>query len=139
MDAVVSRWGRVDCFVTAAGACAPRLYMLIPLTFCAMNLGIVDNIPALEYPVDRIRRLYDTNVHGSYFCAREAAKRMINTKTNDSVILMASMSGRIVNVPQPQTPYNASKASKSTSSHWSGKARKTSAEVRHMAASKAVE
>lgn len=75
-----------------------------------MNKGIAENIPALDYPADRIKRLYDINVHGSYFCAREAAKRMIDTGTKGSITLVASMSGKIVNVPQPQAPYNASKA-----------------------------
>lgn len=39
-----------------------------------------------------------------------------------SIIMIGSMSGAVINVPQPQTPYNASKAA-----------------VRHMAASLAVE
>lgn len=70
----------------------------------------MENLPALDYPVDKLKRLYDINVHGSYFCAREVAKEMIRTKTNGSITMVASMSGLVVNVPQPQAPYNASKA-----------------------------
>lgn len=47
---------------------------------------------------------------------------MLTTNTNGSIVLIGSMSGSIVNVPQPQTPYNASKAA-----------------VKHMASSLAVE
>ncbi|KAK2466820.1 hypothetical protein APHAL10511_001078 [Amanita phalloides] len=85
------------------------------------SAGIVDTIPALEYPVDRMKRLYDVNVHGAFYTAREAAKVMI-PRGSGSIILIASMSANIVNVPQTQMPYNASKAA-----------------VKHMAASLAVE
>jgi len=87
---VARRWGRIDCLVTSA--------------------GIVEQYPALEYPADRIKALYDVNVHGSYYCARETARYMIESKTGGSIIMIASMSASIVNIPQLQAPYNASKA-----------------------------
>jgi D-arabinitol 2-dehydrogenase len=52
----------------------------------------------------------DINFNGSYFVAREAAKKMFADKIQGSIILVASMSASIVNHPQPQAPYNASKA-----------------------------
>ncbi|THG94140.1 hypothetical protein EW145_g8201 [Phellinidium pouzarii] len=85
------------------------------------SAGIVENYSAFDYPFDRIKRLYDINVHGAFFTAREAARRMI-PDGGGSIVLVASMSAQVVNVPQPQTPYNASKAA-----------------VRHMASSLAVE
>jgi len=85
------------------------------------SAGIVENYPALEYPSDRAKRLYDINVHGAFYTAREAARCMIPRGTG-SIILVASMSANIINLPQPQTPYNASKAA-----------------VKHMATSLAVE
>jgi len=85
------------------------------------SAGIVENYPALDYPSDRIKRLYDINVHGAFFTAREAAKCMI-PQGGGSIILIASMSANIVNVPQLQSPYNGSKAA-----------------VKHMASSLAVE
>ncbi|KAL7423653.1 hypothetical protein Q5752_001234 [Cryptotrichosporon argae] len=91
--------GRVDAVVTAA--------------------GIVENFVAHEYPTEKVRKLLDINVMGTWFCALEAAKRM---PQGGSITLIGSMSGNIVNVPQPQTPYNFSKAA-----------------VRHMARSLAVE
>jgi len=83
--------------------------------------GIVENYSAFDYPFDRIKRLYDINVHGAFFTAREAARNMI-PQGGGSIVLVASMSAHIINIPQPQTPYNASKAA-----------------VRHMASSLAVE
>ncbi|KXN86941.1 D-arabinitol 2-dehydrogenase [ribulose-forming] [Leucoagaricus sp. SymC.cos] len=116
---VVNQFGRVDVAV----ACA----------------GITENYPALDYPANRVHLLFDINVHGAFYTAREAAKHMIN-QGSGSIILVASMSAnvgpsliiynscltfllcKIVNVPQFQTPYNASKAA-----------------VKHMASSLAVE
>ncbi|KAJ9108919.1 hypothetical protein QFC21_000240 [Naganishia friedmannii] len=84
---VVQRFGRVDCVVNSA--------------------GIVENFPAVDYPTDKVKKLIDVNILGSYFVAREAAKVMT---AGASIILIGSMSGVVINVPQPQTPYNFSKA-----------------------------
>jgi hypothetical protein len=54
-------------------------------------------------------QLVDVNILGSYFVAREAAKVM---KPGSSIILIGSMSGVVINVPQPQTPYNFSSTSR---------------------------
>ncbi|KAJ3918252.1 NAD(P)-binding protein [Lentinula edodes] len=97
----INTFGRVDSVVASA--------------------GIVENYAAFDYPFDRIKRLYDINVHGAFFTAREAARNMI-PQGGGSIVLVASMSANIINIPQPQTPYNASKAA-----------------VRHMASSLAVE
>jgi NAD(P)-dependent dehydrogenase (short-subunit alcohol dehydrogenase family) len=70
--------------------------------------GIVENFVAHEYPTEKVRRLMDINVMGSWFCALEAAKRM---PEGGSILLVGSMSGSVVNVPQPQTPYNFSSQS----------------------------
>jgi len=85
------------------------------------SAGIVENYSAFDYPADRVKRLFDINVHGVFFTAREAARNMI-PNGGGSIILISSMSANIVNIPQFQTPYNASKAA-----------------VKHMAASLAVE
>jgi len=98
---VMDTFGRIDSVVASA--------------------GIVENYSAFDYPFDRIKRLYDINVHGAFFTAREAARNMI-PQGGGSIVLVASMSANIVNIPQPQTPYNASKAA-----------------VKHMASSLAVE
>ncbi|KAF8965216.1 hypothetical protein BDZ97DRAFT_1812723 [Flammula alnicola] len=85
------------------------------------SAGLVENYSALDYPADRVKHLFDVNVHGVFYTAREAARSMI-PNGGGSIILIASMSANIVNTPQFQTPYNASKAA-----------------VKHMAASLAVE
>jgi len=85
----IETFGRVDVAVAAA--------------------GITENYSALEYPIDRMKQLYDINVHGVFYTAREAAKYMI-PQGGGSIILVASISADIVNIPQLQTPYNSSKA-----------------------------
>ncbi|PWN46470.1 NAD(P)-binding protein [Violaceomyces palustris] len=74
------------------------------------SAGIVENFPATEYPTEKIKKLFEINVQGSFFVGREVAKQMLEEGVRGSIILIASMSGRVVNVPQPQSPYNASKA-----------------------------
>lgn len=51
------------------------------------------NFP-FSYPFDRIKRLYDINVHGAFFTAREAARRMI-PDGGGSIVLVASMSAQV--------------------------------------------
>jgi len=89
MGEVIEKFGRIDTLVASA--------------------GIVETYTALDYPYERIKRLYDINVHGAFFCAREAARNMLERK-DGSIVLVGSMSANIVNIPQTQTPYNASKA-----------------------------
>lgn len=48
----------------------------------------------ISYPFDRIKRLYDINVHGAFFTAREAARNMI-PQGGGSIVLVASMSGSV--------------------------------------------
>lgn len=52
----------------------------------------------------------DINLTGEYIVCKEAAKVMIEHGTKGSIINIASMSGHIVNIPQMQAAYNASKA-----------------------------
>ena len=51
-----------------------------------------------SYPFDRIKRLYDINVHGAFFTAREAARNMI-PQGGGSVVLVASMSANVSSYP----------------------------------------
>lgn len=100
-EVIIATFGRIDAVVASA--------------------GIVHNHTALEYPSEQMKRLYDINVHGVFYTAREAARLMI-PQGGGSIILVSSMSANVINIPQFQTPYNASKAA-----------------VKHMAASLAVE
>ncbi|KAL1839303.1 hypothetical protein VTJ49DRAFT_1666 [Mycothermus thermophilus] len=74
------------------------------------SAGFTENFPAVDYPVDRMRRLWQVNVDGTYLFARAVAKHLMDRHEQGSMVFIGSMSGSIVNVPQPQAPYNASKA-----------------------------
>ena len=47
-----------------------------------------------SYSFDRIKRLYDINVHGAFFTAWEAAQNMI-PQGGGSIVLVASMSANV--------------------------------------------
>lgn len=69
------------------------------------------------------RRLIDINVTGTFLVAQAIAQRAIEQKNPVSMVLVASMSGSIVNYPQEQSCYNASKAAviqltKSLAAEW---------------------
>jgi len=69
------------------------------------------------------RRLIDINLTGTFVCAQAVGNAMIKNNAPGSMIFIASMSGHIVNWPQQQSCYNASKAgvimlSKSLAAEW---------------------
>lgn len=99
---VIAEHGKIDNLVTSA--------------------GFTENFDAINYPIDRVRKLWGVNVDGTYLFAIAVAKHLMERKAPGSMVFIGSMSGAIVNVPQPQAPYNAAKAA-----------------VRHLAASLAVE
>ncbi|KAH9818022.1 hypothetical protein DFH28DRAFT_888937 [Melampsora americana] len=87
------------------------------------SAGVADNIAAEDYPADRFKRVMDINLNGVFFCAQSCAKHMISSGRGGSMIFIGSMSGSIVNYPQPQCAYNASKAAvihlmKSLAAEW---------------------
>lgn len=75
--------------------------------FC--NAGICINAPAEEMSYEQWRKVIDINLTGVFLTATAAGKVMLK-QGYGSIINTASMSGHIVNVPQPQCAYNASKA-----------------------------
>lgn len=99
---VIAAHGKIDNLVTSA--------------------GFTENFEAVNYPIDRMRKLWAVNVDGTYLFATAVARHLMERKSPGSMVMIGSMSGSIVNVPQPQAPYNAAKAG-----------------VRHLAASLAVE
>jgi len=75
------------------------------------SAGIADsNIKAETYDPAMFRRLIDINLTGSFLMAQSVGRSMIAAGKPGSIILVASMSGTIVNYPQEQSCYNASKA-----------------------------
>ncbi|KAL1646513.1 hypothetical protein SLS58_003098 [Diplodia intermedia] len=99
---ILAQHGKIDNLVTSA--------------------GFTENFDAIHYPHDRMQKLWGVNVDGTYLFAVGVAKHLMERKAPGSIVMIGSMSGAIVNVPQPQAPYNAAKAA-----------------VRHLAASLAVE
>lgn len=75
------------------------------------SAGIADsNIKAEEYDPAMFRRLIDINLTGSFLMAQSVGRAMMAAGKPGSIVLVASMSGTIVNYPQEQSCYNASKA-----------------------------
>ncbi|KAK1046070.1 hypothetical protein LTR74_018015 [Friedmanniomyces endolithicus] len=101
---IVDHYGALDVLVNAA--------------------GIADsNIKAEAYDHDKFRRLLDINITGTFLTAQACGNQMIRSGKGGSIINIASMSGSVVNYPQEQSCYNASKAAviqltKSLAAEW---------------------
>ena len=67
-------------------------------------------VPALEVKPDQWRRTLDVNATGTFIVAQAVAKNMVAKGSGGSMIFIASISGHTVSYPQPQAPYNVSKA-----------------------------
>lgn len=102
LEEVIEKHGKIDNLVTSA--------------------GFTENFDAISYPHDRMQKLWGVNVDGTYLFATGVAKHLMERNASGNMVMIGSMSGAIVNVPQPQAPYNAAKAA-----------------IRHLASSLAVE
>ena len=56
------------------------------------------------------QRVLDVNLNGTFYAAQSFARRLLAEQRTGSAILVSSMSAQIVNVPQFQASYHASKA-----------------------------
>ena len=87
------------------------------------NAGIArSDTPAEEVADEHWRNVLDVNLNGTFWCARAFGKNML-AGGRGSIVNIGSMSGFIVNRPQPQSYYNASKAAvhqltKSLAAEW---------------------
>ncbi|QNM05413.1 SDR family oxidoreductase [Qiania dongpingensis] len=79
------------------------------LHFCHNNAGVCINAPAEEMTYEQWHKVIDVNLNGVFLTDIAAGKYMLE-HGGGSIINTASMSAHIVNVPQPQSAYNASKA-----------------------------
>lgn len=86
------------------------------LDILVANAGIAANVAALDYPEDKFRNMFDVNVNGAFWAAQAAARVFERQMKADgqphrgSIIFTASVSATLVNIPQKQAAYNASKA-----------------------------
>ena len=74
------------------------------------NAGICIHEDTFKASIADWRSVIEINLTGEYIVARAAGKYMQEKGIKGSIINMASMSGSIVNIPQWQASYNASKA-----------------------------
>jgi NAD(P)-dependent dehydrogenase (short-subunit alcohol dehydrogenase family) len=86
------------------------------------NAGIVRNTPAEEMSVRDWDEVLKVNLSGYFYCSQVFGVPMIKAGKG-SIVSIASMSGLIVNRPQPQVAYNVSKAgvimmTKSLAAEW---------------------
>lgn len=87
------------------------------------NAGIARSETAAEDVADdHWLNVLDVNLNGSFWCARAFGRYML-AAGQGSIVNVGSMSGFIVNRPQPQSYYNASKAAvhqltKSLAAEW---------------------
>ena len=90
LEKILAAYGRLDIVVNNAGIC--------------MHQSTLEMTPA------DFRRVIDVNLAGPFIVSRAAERIMIERGIRGSIINMASMSGSVVNIPQWQCSYNASKA-----------------------------
>lgn len=73
------------------------------------NAGVAHCVAAEEATDDDWLRVIDIDLNGVFWSCRAAGRQMIKQKSG-AIVNIASMSGVIVNKPQPQAAYNAAKA-----------------------------
>ena len=74
------------------------------------NAGICLHKPALECTERDFTKVIDVNLNGVFFVAQAFARYLVAEGKGGNIVNTASMSGPIVNIPQGQASYNASKA-----------------------------
>jgi NAD(P)-dependent dehydrogenase (short-subunit alcohol dehydrogenase family) len=89
-EAVAAREGRLDVLVNNAGIARSE-------------------IAAEDMEEERWLNVLDVNLNGAFWCARSFGRRML-AQGSGAIVNVGSMSGFIVNRPQGQAHYNASKA-----------------------------
>lgn len=96
-----------------------------PIDILVNNAGIAHNIAAEDAADEDWLNVMNVNLNGVFWCCRAVGKGMLS-RGRGAVVNIASMSGVIVNKPQPQAAYNASKAgvimlTKSLAAEWAGR------------------
>jgi NAD(P)-dependent dehydrogenase (short-subunit alcohol dehydrogenase family) len=89
-DQVVKQHGKIDILVNNAGIARSET-------------------PAETVTDEHWLNVIDVNLNGTFWCCREFGKHMLKAKSG-AIVNIGSMSGFIVNKPQEQSYYNASKA-----------------------------
>jgi len=93
-----------------------------PIDVLVNNAGVCYHRPALEVPDEEWRSVWEVNVDGVWNCSRVVGEQMISRGAG-AIVNIGSISAMIVNRPQWQPAYNASKAAvhqltKSLAAEW---------------------
>lgn len=73
------------------------------------NAGVCRQISSLDYDEETWAKDYSVNVDGVMWTA-QAAGKIFKSQGFGNLIITAIVSSLLVNIPQPQTSYNSSKA-----------------------------
>jgi NAD(P)-dependent dehydrogenase (short-subunit alcohol dehydrogenase family) len=129
VQAITEKGGRalaVDLDVTrpeqVAHMVAEVTERLGPIDILVNNAGVCYHRPALEVPEQEWFNVFDVNVHGLWACAQTVGRQMVERRQG-VIVNIGSISAMIVNRPQMQPAYNASKAAvhqltKSLAAEW---------------------
>ncbi|KAL3474428.1 hypothetical protein BJX99DRAFT_271629 [Aspergillus californicus] len=79
------------------------------LDIMVVNSGIATAVAAEDYTTEQWREIMAINLDGAFYTAQAAAK-IFKEQGHGNIIFTASVSAALVNVPQKQAAYNASKA-----------------------------
>ncbi|KAJ5156842.1 hypothetical protein N7492_009645 [Penicillium capsulatum] len=79
------------------------------LDIMVANSGITSCVAAEDYTPDQWSEIIKVNLDGAFYSA-QAAAHVFKAQGHGNVIFTASVSATLVNVPQKQAAYNASKA-----------------------------
>jgi len=93
-----------------------------PIDVLVNNAGTCFHRPALEVPAEEWRAVWDVNVDGLWHCCQAVGAQMVERRSG-VIVNIGSISALIVNRPQMQPAYNASKAAvhqltKSLAAEW---------------------
>jgi NAD(P)-dependent dehydrogenase (short-subunit alcohol dehydrogenase family) len=80
-----------------------------PVDILVNNAGVCYHRDAVDVPDDEWHNVFDVNVNGLWYCSQIIGRTMVKRQAG-VIINIGSMSGAIVNRPQFQPSYNASKA-----------------------------
>ncbi|MBW4022324.1 MAG: SDR family oxidoreductase [Proteobacteria bacterium] len=120
-----AEWRLVDvtdeAAVAAAAAAIERDVGPVDTLICCAGIAI-SGVPAEDATPEQWRKVLDINLNG-VFWACQAFGRFMLQRQRGSIVNIGSMSGIIVNKPQEQASYNASKAAvhhltKSLAAEW---------------------
>ena len=103
-----------ECDVTSSAAVDAMVAEIVRtwgrLDIAFNNAGICVNAPAEKMTDDDWLKVIDVDLNSVFYCARAAGRAMLAAGNGGRIINTASMSGTVVNRPQPQCAYNAAKA-----------------------------